>query len=135
MFNFDLNAYKEDSEAYYSTGYYENIKHNLQIGDVVKIKKDILSNKGYKNQIGIIEGLSGVDEYVYVLAYCDTAKRYWACGFDECELIKLELCLKDTNFELRQEYFSWLKRNRSQFVLNYYKGKPPYNNVIYIDFN
>lgn len=136
-----LQTYKENNENYYSSGRYKNTRNNFKVHDVIKISDTLSHDNGYEGNIGIVTSLSGIDEYVYVIAYNSKDKRYWVCGFTESDLSKLPINLELVNLQLKEAYINYIKRNCFQFVnknfkkqLENLKYNESRNNVIYVDF-
>jgi hypothetical protein len=142
----DIEFYKWHCEKYnvYDFNKQKTI-HKITIGDVVQIKSELYHDSGYENQTGIVSGLSGVNNYCYVHAYCTKSNRYWSCGFPESELILLDQEI-DFNSNLFREYEDYLLRNAfnlcgEDFIEEYknymksYKYHPKFiDNVFYVDF-
>lgn len=65
---------------------------DLNMGDLVIINDCLDHDNGFSNQMGVIMKVNNIpyndknENYYYVLAYDDRAKRYWSCGFDRSEL-------------------------------------------------
>jgi hypothetical protein len=115
----ELEYYRKHHEEYYIKNY--NCKNNFHIGQVVEISKDIKCNIGYAGELAIIEGYSGIDNYVHVFGYDNDSLRYWACGFNEEDLTETTIDYEDLCYEHRQEFSRWV-RNNSSFL-----PKEPYN--------
>lgn len=101
--NKNLIEYKKQQEEYYKDSI-----HSFQVFDVVKISNKISHDIGHKNQIGIVESLCGVNNYLYVVSYDERAERYWACGFGEKDLIKLNYNMNETDINLRNALYRWI---------------------------
>lgn len=106
----DIDFYRQWQETYYTTGCYKNIKNRYTIGNVVRISSNLDHDKGCQNQIGIVESLSGCQNYCYVFSYDDKACRYWACGFYETDLEYLGNDYR-ANESLYKAFESWLISN------------------------
>lgn len=90
-----------------------NAKHNFHVGEIVKIGDELGHDIGYANEIGVVINWSTIDEYVTVVAYDNRAKRYWACGFEEKDLIKCEKKWNELSTELTFALYYWIYSNYS----------------------
>ncbi|MFS0657448.1 hypothetical protein AB1L07_02320 [Niallia alba] len=95
----------------YIKWYHNDISYKYNVGDLVKITENIEIDLGYKGQLGIIQGYSGVENQVSVMAYDTRAKRYWVCGFNEDELITPTVYDLGNYRELVNEFVDWTYRN------------------------
>lgn len=130
----DLDFYKKYNEWYRYDFYKEKenliYAHNLKIFDVVRIKHSLSHDIGYRDEIGIVCGLS-VSHHVYVFAYNNKSCDFRACGFNEDELIKLnadmlqykELFIHMKEY-LRRNYFNISTQFFKECWLKYRQGIP-----------
>lgn len=79
-----IEFYGKYQEWYYFKNY--SVKHKYKVGDLVRIPKSVMANIGYRGQLGIVQGYSGVENHIYVMAYSEQSDRYWVCGFEEDKL-------------------------------------------------
>jgi len=110
----DLNYYIEQNEVYYRAC----ITHKFHVGEVALISNSLTHDKGCEGKIGIIESWTGTYNYDQVFSYDDNAKRYWACGFNESDLISMECTTIDdiSIKELKEEYCKWILANGTAFL-------------------
>jgi hypothetical protein len=131
---YDLEFYKQYQDWYYHEWSPKNtpikeITHSFKIGDIVYIKHSI--TPGYENQTGIIMSYAGMNRYYYVMAYA--RERYWACGFPESDLKKLDVNMVDDE-KLYDAFNDWIIRNdfnlcTKEFEESYYKYMKDKSNV------
>lgn len=109
----------------YIKRYYDEVDYKYSVGDLVKIPEDYRMDIGYRGSLGIVQGHSGVENHIYVMAYDNKANRYWVCGFDEDKLKTpsiLEIWKqKEEIKELTKQFINWTYINNIKLSTSHFK--------------
>ena len=104
----------------YQEWYYKHKVHKYKIGDLIKLPIDHVAI-GHRGQLGIIQGFSGIENYIYVISYDTRTKKYSVHGVEEDKLISP--AIQDmVNFkELVKEFVNWTYKNDIKLATHHFK--------------
>lgn len=116
----DLEFYSLYEKWYYKK--YYNVESKYNVGDLVKIKDNIEINKGYAGQLGIVQGFSGVPNYLYIFAFNKSKNDYWCCGFNEDDLEIPNIWIFNNYEKLFNEFAKWIYQNDIKICTDHFEN-------------